>query len=539
MANSIAGVLHTNSVYAQGINFNLSNFKTKSSGKLETLKAKEHSLYNKFGVNSYHEFLQEVRNLFQTQDIEVIQRFEAENLKKSLKNYAYSTHDIFEQQVQLVFDFSQIENLKNSESLDLKKSLRIKKGAIIDVSGPPILENLTYNATNLKQVFNKYFSYHHFQKNNPNWTANLENFVKDLVHSGILSFQTKQNGVFKQTNVISSIPNFPWGVKKKDVELAEKLGTDSAIYKELQRALTEIQNFIFNQLGAGATPELRTAMTKVWNKNFSQGKSNPLLFFSGGTEGNFISGVQGAMGEFQGAVIFEYLALKKGANAFAKIIGNAYERGEQLRTDVQIFETLGLQVKNVNEIINNGQNGLLRDLATTIHPYDLSEYFQKDQSFLDFLANYYFNSTYKSKVQSEFDQLEQELGNHLGEIMNMAMSDSISNKVTFYLISGKYLVPCSAILEQAEELKLQNNLTITSSYEGRSDMQFLEKTYQSKRTNRVNAAFAKYWRNAPHSEEKWQATQANKQEAKNLVQKRISIRTHFDLMKNIQDYALF
>jgi hypothetical protein len=42
------------------------------------------------------------------------------------------------------------------------------------------------------------------------------------------------------------------------------------------------------------------------------------------------------------------------------------------------------------------------------------------------------------------------LGDYLGEIMNMAMSDQLSDVVTFYMIGGKYFVPCSAILESAE-----------------------------------------------------------------------------------------
>jgi hypothetical protein len=44
--------------------------------------------------------------------------------------------------------------------------------------------------------------------------------------------------------------------------------------------------------------------------------------------------------------------------------------------------------------MNDGKTTLLRDLKTTIHPKDFSSYLDNDESFLDFLANYYFNISY-------------------------------------------------------------------------------------------------------------------------------------------------
>jgi hypothetical protein len=34
--------------------------------------------------------------------------------------------------------------------------------------------------------------------------------------------------------------------------------------------------------------------------------------------------------------------------------------------------------------------------------------------------------------------------------MNMAMNDAVEDTVTFYMIGGQFLVPCSAILEKAQ-----------------------------------------------------------------------------------------
>jgi hypothetical protein len=66
------------------------------------------------------------------------------------------------------------------------------------------------------------------------------------------------------------------------------------------------------------------------------------------------------------------------------------------------------------------------------------------------MANFYFNKTYYSDEFSKMWQLRTNLENWLGEIMNMAVSDAVEDTVTFYVIGGKYMVPCSAILEAAD-----------------------------------------------------------------------------------------
>jgi hypothetical protein len=62
------------------------------------------------------------------------------------------------------------------------------------------------------------------------------------------------------------------------------------------------------------------------------------------------------------------------------------------------------------------------------------------------MANFYFNESYKEKRWKEMLKLRLSLSGWVGEIMNMALADGIEDTVTFYLIGGTYLVPCSAIL---------------------------------------------------------------------------------------------
>jgi hypothetical protein len=116
--------------------------------------------------------------------------------------------------------------------------------------------------------------------------------------------------------------------------------------------------------------------------------------------------VQGSLGEFQTAVIFEYLRNKKmSAPAMAMIQGNIYRNGEQGKTDVQIFKSLGIQVKNMNIIEQNGKLSLLRDLETNIHPNKFAKYLDDytATNFLDFLANYYFNLSYQGAMQARMN----------------------------------------------------------------------------------------------------------------------------------------
>jgi hypothetical protein len=58
------------------------------------------------------------------------------------------------------------------------------------------------------------------------------------------------------------------------------------------------------------------------------------------------------------------------------------------------------------------------------------------QSFLDFIANYYFNISYQAQSAGQFDSLLKWLEDYLGELMNMAMSDAVDDTVTFYMIGG-------------------------------------------------------------------------------------------------------
>ena len=512
------GVLHTHSGYAKG-NIDKNFLSTLSSGaneansKITSLMAKERELYTRFGEVTFEGFINKVRNFFNGADRQVIERFEAGKLSSSLSRFASQNAELLDQEVEIIIDTSKISNEK------------IKLGQ----NNQTISITTQFTPKLIKEFLNKEFKAG-LIPSSPN-TKKMDEFL-DKIGEGLTIKVQKESGGSSQWTEYHRvrIPNYPWGITKNDIENAE---LDEGLKKDLIAALVKIKTFIFQELGAGGTPELKQAMQAVWSRNFSQSWSDPLRFFSGTTKSNFISAVQGSLGEFQAALIFEYLRGKKLAGpALAQIQGNLFQGGEQGKTDVQIFQSLGLQVKNVNIIEQNGRLSLLRDLKTNIHPKKFAQYLpNQGGDFLDFLANYYFNTSYQETQQATIDQLQKNLSYWLAELMNMALVDSeVGDTVSFYLISGRYLVPCSSIIRAASQLNLADSISITSSYKGKSDEDYASSTGDGK------TAYEKYW---SHKEEEWMPTGENYGTYHRLINKEISMRTHFNLIQEIERYALW
>ena len=91
--------------------------------------------------------------------------------------------------------------------------------------------------------------------------------------------------------------------------------------------------------------------------------------------------------------------------------------------------------------------------------------------------------------------MEYRLSYWLAEIMNIAILDStVKDTVSFYIIGGKYLVPCSIILEASNELGLKNNIEITSTYQGHSDLEYARhKTKPTKEEPNGTPLYQLYW----------------------------------------------
>lgn len=534
-------VLHTHSGYAKrAINKNFLNYleshKDMSSSLVERVKQKERELYNQFGVDTYDEFFVQIRRLFKSEDIPIIKRFEANTLSNDLKKFAIANSELLNQEVRFVFYFDKMPSLKLASG---KEGIKIKEGAKSELE-------FTYNIDELKRGFNQIFSGRYYRGQSR--TA-INDLIKALIEGGALNIQVAESSSGGGKKYVdfqaNSIPNYPWGLTKNDFELAEVLGDASKLHQDMVKAIQTIHDYIFYDLAAEASEELHRAMKVVWIRNFGTTTSfDAGRFFAGTTKDNFISKVQGSLGEFQAAVIFEYLkGLNASNQALSLIQGNIYRGGEQGKTDVQIFRSIGLQVKNVSTIMRDGRMSLIRDLETNIHPDKFAKYLdqQYQSTFLDFLANYFFNKDYQEAMLQRMQSLQNVLQYWLIEIMNMAMADaSVDDTVSFYLIGGKYLVPCSVLIENAEELKLKENIDITSRYDALYDWEY--RTAISEETG--ENLYLQYWQplsgeTGKRGGKKWKYTQENEKEYQNLIGSRISIRTHFNLFEKIQDYALW
>lgn len=499
----------------------ISNLRMDSNiSSIGKLKAKEEQLYAKYGASNFEEFKAKLKSVFNLNDQAVISRFRPDYLQKRLSGLTQQA-DLYEEKVEFVFDFSKVKQL-GFALYDGQKEQRIP---------------ITYNYSEVKKMLNSIFKKHHFKTTSESMER-ADALVHQLLTSGALKIYLGNEGGsenIQEEYSVHTIPNFPWGVTKELYEDAVKIN-NTVILDEIDRAAQQVRRFVFEELGQGASPDMRRAIENIWVRTFGNGV-NPAHFFSGGKTKSFISGVQGAMGEFQTALLFEYLSIKFGTAALPEIKGNVrLEQSltkEKSRTDIEIFQTFGLQVKNFAIIEEKVEGGtykhFMHKAGTRIHPDKLGQYFGSEEAdFLGFISNYFFNTTYANQHGDDMARLRDVLGHWLGEIMNMAVNDAVEDTVTFYMIAGRYLVPCSVILEAAEKTALKQNITI-SGPQGKSDSDY------NKMTN--PRPYAEYWTYLGDGE--WKTTSKNSAEYQKLISSSISIRTAFDFFDEIEKYSLY
>ena len=166
-------------------------------------------------------------------------------------------------------------------------------------------------------------------------------------------------------------------------------------------------------------------------------------------------------------------------------------------------------------------------------------------NFLDFITNYFFNLSYSDidDVEQTYNTLPEYLGQHLGTLMNMTINDQIEDTIVFYLIDGKYLVPGSEILRayQAVENQLNVNITIKSSYQGFTDVDYATTKYADDkkkdelvRTSQDALSYI-YWRGSRESG--WRPTSENRTEY-NEVLSHIQFITQFNPLQMLEDYLI-
>lgn len=491
-----------------------------NASSIGALRAKEGQLYAKYGASSFEEFRQKLKSVFNLNDQAVISRFRPDYLQRKLSGLTQQA-DLYSEKVEFVFDFSKVKQL-GFTLYDGQKEQRIP---------------ITYNHAKVKKMLNNIFKQHHFKTTSESMER-ADALIHQLLTSGALKIYLGGEGGnenIQEEYQFHTIPNFPWGVTKELYEDAQKIN-NTALLNEIDNAAKRIRQFVFEELGQGASADMRMAIENVWSRTFGS-EVNPARFFSGGKTKSFISGVQGAMGEFQTALLFEYLSIKLGTAALPEIKGNVrLEQSltkEKSRTDVEIFQAFGLQVKNFAIIEEKAESGpykhFMHKAGTRIHPDKLGQYFGSEEAdFLGFISNYFFNSTYAVQHRDDMVKLRETLGHWLGEIMNMAVEDSVEDTVTFYMIAGRYLVPCSVILEAADKVGLRQSVQITGPA-SRSDSDFNKSTDPR--------PYEEYWIYLGDGD--WKVTDKNKTDFNKLISHSISIKTSFDFFDEIEKYSLY
>lgn len=268
---------------------------------------------------------------------------------------------------------------------------------------------------------------------------------------------------------------------------------------------------------------MKQAVDNVWKRNIEGNLTNLALFEKGGA----LNLLAGAFGEFQGALLTEYINLKVSGSAMAQsLIADTLKSGEQAKADVTFLGNIGIQVKNYNPYSAERGYSML-DVNT--HPGKLVQFpsFSMDStSFLDFLANYYFNKTYQEENKATFLELEEILQTFYAEVANLAITEEVGDLVTFYFIEGRHFVPGSYILEGLQNQQLSTDpIMIKGPSTAKYDEEFNDTEIRQK--TRKESLFSKWWTKSSASG--WHPKNPqNNSTYSNLINKQISIHSKFN-----------
>ena len=492
----------------------------------EQLLAKEIAFYQSFfpGCSGYKDFIKRLRDLVPEADRQVYAAFMNVNIEKTFKKAGFEF--VNELETKFYFEFKQ--NNPEINILDI-----IGKIPGMTISGDGVLI-LSTDLNKAKDLANQLYG-RKFQTGN-NSRRRFAEFAKDVdLYGGIIQKQLFEGITLTNTKQIEVGSSLLRLKNSAFSYTADDIKGDKILNKEIADAINTVYNFIMGIAGNG-TIEMKKAVQNTWNESFKNDDTMRAAFFE---KGGYLNYLKGAMGEFQSALLLNYTALKTSNETLKAIIADTL-KGEQDKSDVTLIREVGgeivmggVQVKNINVYAHNLIEG-------NIHPdsffnaISASGISINSSSFKGFLANYFFNTDYEAKHGMAMAQLELVLSDYIGEIMNMAVNDAIADKVTFYLISGEYLVPGSDILFYGDFGKAK--VEITSGYDGKSDLQYFEK---GRKEGKEGPIFLDWWKPRTGKGNRWQfdPTPENKID---LLFNEITIKTGFFASGNsLGNYLIF
>ena len=536
--------LHTESGHYEI--FNINNAENLRRESANFLMGREKELYAWVGASDYQGFMKTIRKEFN----------DAEEVRKALENFKKSNLVInLGLPSQLQFVDQQIEFTLTSEvSQDITAIMKEKLSLtnddfIISVEGEPLRFSFNYNESYIKAFLNAYFNgtrtfvdnskERRSEKTNPLRYANKA--FKELASSGKIGEITINKRPVNEHFVINAGSNNirnNFEYRKEDIKKAIKDNTKEGY--QLRKAILNSREIIYQTLlkFMNNVPDLEWAFNNAWNKKMGGKNLEAVLdnfdFFTKGA--NLNAGVSGAVQELYVAIIAEYINIKLGEGInknVAKILGNIAEGGEQPKTDVQILNRIGIQVKAYS------MDREFKEMSTNIHPdalgTELAPY--GNENIADNIVEMVFNSSI-----GNYHDIEKELEPALAQLMSMTTSEQLTDTICFYVVDSQFLVPGSAILETLRATEYQ--IKIRTSHTPQKDSQFEELTYSRKDDRKNGPAFLQYF-NGEKVSFKSSFTEDNVTEENYdlydaLMSKNISIDVKFDYsFMGGREYSMF
>ena len=540
--------LHTNPTAWAEKGYQLFSSEFKNSKEVETqqerlkkqiglLQKQEEEVYGKFfaGCTTYGDFIIRLRKLFDKEynvDMQIIKNFAAEKIQVLL-NKNFGTQIMPSKNL-----VTEIEIINpNVTKIDIGNILKGTSGNF-KLSNNIIKLNIRMDDAGIKamkELLNKAQGKHFHTASLG--TDCMKAYLKHLVVKQNLPEETQKEkiqAITKGFHTTKFIGDSDLRYTLADVK-------DSSKQADIQRATKKIKDFFYSSAGlnvASGTQALKDAFQQTWQDNISSIEYGIAFFLKGGTLTYF----SGAFGEFQTALLSNYILQRTGAikdKTLASKISNTIGQTEQAKVDVTLLGNLGIQVKNYNPYTynynpietNTTAESFLNKLGSNGQDVSVDD---KSQvlSLTSFLANYAFSQDYRAMSAGQgtipsVEEVEKSLENYAGELYNLSIiqstpqSKAYSDTVLFYSFSGMYLVPASVILQAVYDNLDKNNRTnirVSIKWDGDG---LSSEDMKKGQGNHNTPYWTKYWhrtvKGLGYQETEWSRQSAQDTKIKNLL----------------------
>jgi hypothetical protein len=450
---------------------------------IRALQAKEAEFYAWLNCSNFKDFIRKLRGLFSDADNDkrVLQNFKKANLDLLLGNDKSLSEKMLGQTVVL-----ELENPK--EGINLKELL----GPNFDGPTNSIYFSWTpYAAKDVmnileKEVFDR--QKHRFQRGKTSMAA-MRQEIKYLIEAGaikdisiISDEKSKRQSIKESFSPKGSI----FGYTEKEIQKAyEDKEQWELIKPELKQRKVKAFNFLMGLCSQGSDT-IKKAFINAWNEKIGaidDDSDDAILNFSFLSTGASRTHLKGNIQELLAAAILgEYVTLKTGQGInrkVAEVLGNVLnESKEPPKTDVRLFESIGIQVKAYDpekEFMRNERGeSVERLMGTNIHPNkldtDLRSFLQQgglniSSNIGDYMVQACFNKTNKWTDADFTEAME----NALVQLMSMDTGVGLSDAICFYLVDVTQLVPASHVLASFQETEPIISYRAPDTFDGQDD----------------------------------------------------------------------